>query len=216
MKKVTGWNWLLLALLAFAGLGLEAVLAFVVEPLVYGVQMGQWNTAQNIAHWVMTCILWGVIFVILVRWARKRFDFDLMAPGTKVRLWQWILIAGLVVFSLIVSCIDWNGIKVLKELAYNGWLKFIFQYIYYVFETALVMLIIIFGQLAFEEWLVKKNIPYGGFILALTWGAAHFFTKDYVTGIICIISGLAFGSVYLLAGRDVKKSFPIMFAMFVL
>jgi len=216
MKKVTGWNWLLLALLAFAGLGLEVILAFVIEPLIYGVQMGQWNTVQNIVHWVMTCALWGIVCVLLLRWSKKKYDFDLMAPGAKVKPWQWAVIGALVVFSLVISYIDWNGSKVLKEFAYNGWLKFIFQYIYYVFETALVALIIIFGQLAFEKWIGKKNIPYGGIILAMTWGIGHFFTKDYVTGILCMISGLAFGSIYLLAGRDIKKTYPIMFAMFVL
>ena len=36
MKKATGLKYLILALLAFAGLGLEVLLAFVLEPLMYG------------------------------------------------------------------------------------------------------------------------------------------------------------------------------------
>jgi len=216
MKKKNGWKWLFPALLAFGGLGLEVVLAFFVEPVIYGVQMGQWNTAQNILHWIMTCVLWGIVYLSLMRWSKKKYNFDLMSAGSEVKPWQWIVVGVFVVFSLVISYIDWNGSKVLKEFAYNGWLKFIFQYLYYVFETALVMLIMIFGQMACECWFGKKNIPYGGIILALTWGVAHFFTKDYVAGILCMISGLAFGSVYLLVGRDIKKAFPIMFVMFVL
>ena len=96
------------------------------------------------------------------------------------------------------------------------WLKFIFQYIYYIFETVLVTLILVFAQKAFEKWFHKENIPYGGIILALTWGIGHFFTKDIVTGILCIISGFAFGSVYLLTNRDIRKTFPLVLVMFVL
>lgn len=84
------------------------------------------------------------------------------------------------------------------------------------FETFLVMLILIFGQKAFELWFHNDKIPYGGIVVAITWGIAHFFTKDIVTGILCMISGFAFGSVYLLVNRDIRKAFPILFIMFAL
>ncbi|MCM1192839.1 MAG: hypothetical protein NC123_12645 [Butyrivibrio sp.] len=74
--------------------------------------------------------------------------------------------------------------------------------ILYNFETILVMLILVFGQNAFEKWFHKCNIPYGGIIVAITWGILHFFTKDITTGIVTMISGLAFGSIYLLTNRD--------------
>lgn len=216
MKKATGWNYLLLALLAFAGLGLEAVLAFAVEPAVYGAQLGEWNTLQNVLHWTLTCILWGGVIAALVLLAKKRYDVDLLQRGGKVKPWQWALVGVLVVFSLVVSYLDWNGFKVVKEFNANGLLRFVFQYIYYIFESGLMMLILVFAQLAFEQWFKNKHIPYGGIILALTWGLGHILTKDYATGIITMISGLAFGSVYLLVNRDMRKCFPIMFAMFVL
>ncbi len=216
MNKKKGFFWLLLALLAFGGLGLEAVLAFALEPLLYGAQLGQWNTGQNIAHWVATCIIWLAVSRLLVAMAKKKQGLDLLAAGERVRPWQWLVIGVLVVFSLWVSYIDWNGSKVLLELRYNGWLKFIFQYIYYIVETLLVTLILVFGQLALEEFTGRRNIPWGGILIALTWGVGHFFTKDFATGIICMVSGLSFGSVYLLAGRDLRKTYPIMLAMFVL
>jgi len=216
VKKATGWGFMLLALLAFAGLGLEAVLAFGIEPAVYGAQFGEWSTVQNILHWTLTCVLWGAVMLGLVTLAKKRYAHDLLAPGKKVRVWQWVLVGVLVVFSLVMSCIDWNGFKVIKEFCANGLVKFIFQYIYYIFETGLMMLILVFAQLAFERWFKRENIPYGGIILALTWGLAHIFTKDIATGILSAISGLAFGSIYLLVNRDVRKCYPIMLVMFVL
>lgn len=216
MKKVTGTDYLVLALLAFAGIGLEIVLALGIEPLIYGASIGQWTDLQNIIHWVITCILWGLVSWYLVHFAKIKYDFNIFQKGDKMAVWQWLLIAVFVVGSLILSYFDWNGSKVIKEFYANGPLKFVFQYIYYIFETVLVTLILVFGQNAFEKWFHRKNIPYGGIIVAITWGIGHFFTKDILTGIVTVISGLAFGSVYLLAGRDIRKTYPILWMMFVL
>lgn len=43
-EKVKGWDYLSLALLAFGGLGIEVVYAYLLEPLVYGVHMQEWQT----------------------------------------------------------------------------------------------------------------------------------------------------------------------------
>lgn len=216
MKKETGLDYLWLALYAFGGVGLEVLLVYGIEPLLYGAKIAEWSVGQHILHWILTCIVWGMVAVILVKYVRKTYNFDIFLRGEKMKNWQWLLVIFFVVCSLVISYIDWNGSKVIIEFYANGWLKFIFQYIYYVFETVLVMLILIFGQKAFELWFHKTNIPYGGIILALTWGIAHFFTKDMMTGIMSMISGFAFGSVYLLTNRDIRKTYPLLFIMFVL
>ncbi|MBR3738918.1 MAG: hypothetical protein IKN04_00485 [Clostridia bacterium] len=118
--------------------------------------------------------------------------------------------------SLIYSWLDWNGSKVVREFNANGPAKFIFQYIYYCFEAALVLLIIVFGQEAFERWFRCKHIPYGGILAAVTWGIAHFFTKGSAAGVGIMLSALAYGCVYLLVGRDIRKAYPIIWLMFVL
>lgn len=216
MKKATGIDFLILALLAFAGLGLELLLAFAIEPVLYGASMREWSDLQNILHWTFTCILWGGTSLVLFWLAKKKYGFDLLQRGDKMAVWQWLLVAAFVVMSLIISYIDWNGSKVMKEFYVNGPVKFIFQYLYYIFETFLFMLILIFGQKACEKWFRREKIPYGGILVAMTWGAGHFFTKGIWTGIVCMIAGLAFGSVYLLVNRDVRKAFPILWLMFVL
>lgn len=45
-----------------------------------------------------------------------------------------------------------GGPKVFIELKHNGWLKFVFQYIYYFFEAVLLMLILVF---------CKKHLMHG-------------------------------------------------------
>lgn len=216
MKKVSGINYIVLAISAFASLGLEVLLALGIEPIIYGASIDKWTDLQNIIHWVITCILWGIASWFIIQFAKKKYNFDIFEKGKKMAIWQWLLIAVFVIGSLILSYLDWNGSKVIKEFYANGPVKFIFQYIYYIFETILVMLILVFGQNAFENWFRKQNIPYGGIIVAITWGIAHFFTKDILTGIVTVISGLAFGSVYLLVNRDIRKAYPILLIMFVL
>ena len=211
-----GFFDLLMVLIAFAGLGFEAVLAFMIEPLLYGCDMKSWSVTQNVIHWILTCIVWGLTGFLVIRLAKRFEDFDIFKKEKKMKRWQWLLVILIIIFSLIISYIDWNGSKVLKEFNANGPVKFVFQYIYYCFEVVLVTLILIFGQLAFEKWFKRKNIPYGGIVVALTWGIAHIFTKNLYVGIITMISGLAFGSVYLLTNRDIKISYVILWFMFVL
>lgn len=215
-KKASGIHFLLLAVLAFAGIGLEVVLAFGIEPLIYGTSLNEWSDLQAIVHWIVTCALWGAVSFGIIRLAKNKYGFDLFQRGSKLSAWQWVLVVIFMIGSLIISYVDWNGSKVIKEFYANGPVRFVFQYIYYIFETILVTLILIFGQKAFEKWFHRENIPYGGIIVAITWGLGHFFTKDIWTGIVCMISGLAFGSVYLLVNRDIRKAFPILWIMFVL
>lgn len=212
-----GMYYLWLALLAFAGLGIEGIYGFLIEPFIYGNQMSDWNAAQNISHWVITCITWGLITYGIIKLSKVKVGFDLFTKEGKMKLWQWIGIVLCIVFSLSVSYWDWNGFKVIKEYHSNGLLKFIFQYIYYVFEATLFTLILVYGQKAFEEWFNNRLIPYGGILLALTWGLAHIFTKGSVTiGLVSALGGFMFGIVYLLVNRDIKKALPILFIMFML
>ena len=217
IKKVSGLKFLLLALGAFTGLGIEALYAFLLEPLIYNAQMGEWTPPQMIIHWIITCITWAIIAIILIQISNKKCQFDLFENKNKMKIWQWIIIIICMVFMLVVSYIDWNGFKIVKEFQHNGWLRFIFQYLYYLFETALFTLIIIFGQRAFEIWFRKENFPYGGIAVALTWGIGHILSKGSLsTGLMSALSGFVFGVVYLLVNRDIKKTFPILFVMFIM
>ena len=112
---------------------------------------------------------------------------------------------------------NWDGLKLIEEFKRRGALLFTFQYIYYAFETLLFMLIIVFGQKACELWMKKTNVPYGGIICGLTWGMAHIFTKgSFSTGIFGLLLGFLMGTAYLLTNRDIRKTYVVLFIMFVL
>lgn len=216
-KKVKGMDYIWLALTAFGGLGLEALYAYLLEPMIYGCGMEDWKTWQTILHWIITCITWALVAWYTVRSAKKDCGFNLFEKTKSIKVWQWFATIGCVVVCLISTYIDWGGSKVLIEFERNGALKFTFQYIYYLFEVVLFMLIIVYGQKAFEIWFKKENIPYGGIVVALTWGMAHWFTKGtLLAGLYSAFGGFCFGVVYLLLNRNIKWTYVALCIMFIL
>jgi hypothetical protein len=206
-----GIVFLILALLAFSGLGIELLLALFIEPLIYGKPMNAWGTGEAISHWIITCVTWGVITIFLIKAAGRRYGFDVFSFKEKLRVQNWIIC--LIAFSvcIVISVIDWNGIKAIKEFQYNGWLRFIFQYIYYIVETVLVFLIIIFGQKAGEYFFKINNIPWGGILTGLTWGLVHMLTQGSImSGIVCCIYALLYGVIYLGARKNTIISFVLI------
>lgn len=215
-KTIKGGDYLSLGLYAFMGLGMEVVYAFLLEPVLYGVPMQEFSAAQTILHWIITCITWGIFAFVLIRKSGTKYDFPLLGKGGQMKIWQWGICFLFVLLAFIVDYISWGGFKVYLEFVRRGLLLFIFQYLYYAFETMLFLLIIVFGQKACEVWFHKENIPYGGIICGLTWGLAHIFTKNLLTGMLGVVLGFAMGSVYLFVNRDFKKAYAFLFFMFVL
>lgn len=219
-KKEAGWKYLLLSLGGFFGISLEYIHAFGWEPLVYGgISFSEYEVWQTILHWVITYFTWAGVGYLLIRISKNKLGFDIFAEGKKMKHWQLIAALLGIVLSLVMSYVSWGGFKFIKEFYSNGLLKFIFQYIYYMFETAMFLLIIIFGQKAFEIWTKKRNVPWGGIICGFTWGIVHLISRgffDIENGVLSTISGFMFGAAYLLANRDIKKSWLILYFMFVL
>lgn len=214
--KVTGGDYLGLGMDAFAGLGMEIIYAYVLEPVIYGAPMGEWTAIQTIIHWIVTCATWGIFAVVLLKKAQGKYQFPVLEKGSPISSWQWGICLLLVALSFAADYISWGGFKIYLEFVRRGPLLFTFQYIYYAFETILFLLIIVFGQKACEVWFKKDSIPYGGIICGMTWGLAHIFSKDLLTGLMGIVLGFGMGGVYLLVNRDLKKAYGILFLMFIL
>jgi hypothetical protein len=220
VTKETGRKYLLLSLGAFAGLALEAVHAYGWEPLVYGgLSFRDYSVAQAVLHWVLTCLTWSLAGWFLINLARNKLGFDIFAKSVKMKPWQVAAVLLGIALSVTIQYFDWDGFKIIKEFEYNGAIKFIFQYIYYMIETAMFLLIIVFGQKAFDIWTKKRNVPWGGILCGLTWGISHLISRGYfdiTNGLLSTISGFMFGAAYLLTNRDIKKSWLVLFLMFVL
>lgn len=212
----SGYDFLFMGLYAFAGLGMELVLGLFLEPLLFG-ETGNYNTWGLISHWILTCVIWGVLAAILIRIAKRKYGFDLFLNRTPLSVQNWLICAVIFAISAAIGLIDWNGFKVMKEFEYNGLLKFIFQYVYYLFESVLVVLIIAFGQKAGEIFFCRPKIPWGGILAGLTWGLAHIFTKGSLTGgLVTCLDGFLYGLVYLAARKNMWCAFPVILLMFLI
>ncbi|CEJ73052.1 Uncharacterised protein [[Clostridium] sordellii] len=215
-KKITGLDYLYLSLYAFAGIGLELILVGIIEPL-FGLSLETYTTMQNLLHWVVICIIWLIVGIFLINLAKKKYGFDLLENKIKLKGLQYVGIVLCLIVSIASHYIDWGGFKPILEFQRLGVLKFIFQYIYYLFEVFLITLIVIFAQKAFEKWFKNETIPYGGIVLALTWGLMHIVSKGSITvGLLSAFGGFLYGSAYLVVGKDYRKALPLMYLMFVL
>jgi len=215
-KKISGGDYFSLGMCAFGGLGIEGIYAYLLEPFLYKSSMQNWSGLQIIFHWIITCVTWGVLSYILIRKAASKYQFQI-SDEKKMKKWQWACVILCILFITGMNYIDWNGFKVLIEFQRKGALLFTFQHIYYAFETVLFMLIVVFMQKAFELWFKRTDFPFGGILCGITWGFAHTFTKGSIyVGLEGIIIGFLFGITYLLVNKDIKKTYVVLFLMFIL
>lgn len=215
--KAIGWmDCLNLGLYAFLGLGLEVVLAFLIEPIIFNTSIAKYSTGQIISHWIVTIILWGIMALILTKVSKRKYGFDYWAYKDELNRKEWTIALILVLLAIGISIWSWRGFKVYKEFHNLGWLKFIFQYMYYLMETALILLIVVFGQKAGELKFHKSNIPWGGILVGLTWGLVHALTKgELMVGILGFVSGILYGTVYLIVKKNVRIAYPLIACMFI-
>lgn len=215
-KNITGFDFLWLALYTIAAFLFELLLVTVEGFL--GISIYHATTFQMIAHWIVTSLGWLGLGFAIIALAKKQTGFDLLKTEKKtVSVWQWLAVVLSFILITLVQYWDWKGFKILLEFQHLGWLKFLFQYIYYAAESFLISLVLVFGQKAFETWFKNDKIPYGGILLGLTWGLMHILSKGSVlTGILTCLAGFLFGSVYLLVNKDYKKTLIIVTCLFML
>lgn len=208
-------NFLELALYAFLGLGLEVGL-IMIEPSLYGAQLNDWTTLNNCMHWVLTCILWGVVAFLLFKSAKKKYQFDVLNCKDKATTLEMTLAILITVVGVIAVNFTWQGFKPIMEFKNLGLIKFIFQYIYYSMEVVLVMLVVVFGQQFGEKLMSRKKIPWGGIVLACTWGMVHILTQDLATGIFSIVMSIMFGVLYLLVKKNIYWAYVLTAIIFII
>jgi len=77
-----------------------------------------------------------------------------------------------------------------------------FQFLYYLLESSMVVLILAAWQRAGEVWTGRPLVPWGALGLTLTWGLAHFASQPQ-GALWVVVSALLFGFVFV----GVRKSF---------
>ncbi len=215
--KSESYQYFEYAMLAFAGLGLEVLFAFWLEPFIYGHSMKEFTTTECIIHWTVTIFTWLLVAYLIVKSAKKNLGFQLKGTDSKWTLSGIIASCILVGLMLFINYVDVGSLKIIHEFHRLGILKFIFQHLYYLAEVVLFTLIIVFGQNSLEQLFRKKNVPYGGIIVGLTWGLAHWFTKGSIwIGLEGLVLGFLSGAIYLFLSRDFKKTYIVLALAFII
>ena len=68
---------------AFAGLGIEGIYAYMIEPLLYGHALKEFTVAEYIIHWSVTIITWLAVAYFLLKSAKKSLGFRLKGKEEK-------------------------------------------------------------------------------------------------------------------------------------
>ncbi|AIQ59283.1 hypothetical protein PBOR_21795 [Paenibacillus borealis] len=89
------------------------------------------------------------------------------------------------VIAIATTTVVWEGFKPVQE--YKDVVRFVFQDIYYLFEAALILLTIAFGQ-KFGETLFKRGgLPYGGDVPCTHMGPNPYSPPRRLDGCLCVL-----------------------------
>lgn len=202
----TKYFWL--SLLSFGAFMLEYLSIFVIEAIVLHVDIQNYTAHQRSVHCIIMSFMWAVFIGILLLFSKKHYRFPTRGnQEDKISLKNWIITLACFTGCKIMTFIDWHTLKVIGEAQSKTIFQFCAQYLYYIFEVMLVILIIIYGQKSAETFIKKENsIPFGGIILAMTWGIFHFVSRgvgiEIWNGISTIIFSVLSGLIYIKLNRN--------------
>ena len=213
IREVKWTKYLWLSLLSFGAFMLEYLSIFVIEVTFLHIDIQNNTMQQRSIHCIIMVFMWAFFIGILLFFSRKYYHFPERGNNrNKISLKNWIVTLACFIGCKIITFIDWHTLKFVGETQGKTVFQFCVQYLYYLFEVMLVILIIIYGQKAIETLLKKENpIPFGGIILALTWGAFHFVSRgvglEIWNGISTIIFSVLSGVMYLRLNRKYLYSY---------
>ncbi len=215
MDNNVKWRkYLGVSLLLFAAFLLEYVALLVIEMLIMRMDIGNYTAKERSVHHLIMVIIWTLYLCFILFYSRKHYDFPQKKEKTTISTKNWVVAASCMICCKIMTFIDWHTLKMIGELQGKSVLQFILQYLYYIVEVGIVLLIIIYGQKAFD---VRRNreresdFPFGGIVLAATWGIFHFVSRgvgiEVWNGISCVIFSILGGIMYLRLDKDFLYSY---------
>lgn len=192
---------------------LEYFSVFVIELMILHVDIWNYTANQRSVHCIIMVFIWAVVIAMVLFFSKKYFRFPSRenkedTPSLK----NWAITFACLIGCKILTFIDWHTLKIVGEIQGKNTYQFCAQYLYYIFEVILILLIIIYGQKAIETLLKKESpIPFGGMILAVTWGAFHFVSRgvglEIWNGISTMIFSVLSGIMYLRLNRKFLYSY---------
>lgn len=215
--------FLILGLLTFVGFDLDVVVCQAVSHVAKQ-SADQFGFAEKTICLLIIWIVWGTWAYLMYRLSYNKLNFDPLGFKEKPTVRDLTVCLLLLIMITAALFYGWNG-QFKPEAEYNmqmqkygscGFITFIFQYIYYAFETALMILTIALGQQFGERMWKHPNVPWGGILLGVTWGINHTLTKELAVGLLSLCTAILYGIAYILVKKNVRYAYPIIYLMFVL
>lgn len=182
------------------------------------------NTAiKGALTFIFVYIFWWTGIVLIRNFHKKQSDIQFQYNEKPSRV-QLLIGFLLLAVTVIISFNNWGGFKVEKELMYGihnggiglGIAYFLAQYFYYYIETVLMVMILSFAQEAGTIIWGKKNIPYGGIVLAIVWGLIHIAFHGVADGLTSTLYAILYGCAFVVMNKNNKYALPLIFFMFIL
>ena len=208
MNKNNIWTkYLWLCLFVFGAFLLEYFSLFIIEMLILQMDLSNYTASQRSIHHLIMVLIWIIYICSILFYSKKLYKFPPNNKKANILTKDWIITFLCLAGCKIMTFIDWHTLKVIGEIQGKNVFQYIAQYMYYIVEVVIVLLIIIYGQKAFESLLKKETaIPLGGIVLAMTWGIFHFVSRgvgiEVWNGVSCIIFSILSGIMYLKLDRN--------------
>ena len=226
----SGWRYILVAIIVFLLLAAD-LLSTLVGKMIDGRPLSDpsvWsiNWYATVCTFLCSVIIWCVSGTLVVRWLRIRGALDRVL---NVRMERRIVPFFLVVIIILAAISWWESSgsgaifpSVLGEYRafehrYPGYglTVTLFQHLYYILESVMVLLVIALFQRAGEFWTERGNVPWGGIGLTLTWGLAHL--SSHPEGLLpVVLIALILGLGFVAVRKSVLPAFAIVYLVFVL
>lgn len=187
------------------------------EQLIYAKHYYEFTITESIMHWILICVLWGLISLVMCYAAVRMFSFNLSRRKTLPKKRGYAAAAIIILAAVLLKLYIYSGWKPHIDFIKSGWFQFIFQYIYYLFETFLISITLALFQEGGERIFNRTYIPYGGLILAATWGISHIITQgSFLIGLCYILLAVMFGFAYLYMNKNLSLTYIAVAIMFLL
>lgn len=215
-------RYLVVALYAFAVFGWELAVTVLLDPL----WSSSGQTASALLHWTVTSMGWLIGAVAILRWIRAEASVAPHVFGQPVRGHLVLRASGIVVAVAAAVGVraailqEWKLPAEYGRLAadnpHTAPLLFAVLLVYYLCEAAVVVLLVALGQRAGEMRFGRPAIPWGGLVLALTWGATHILLQGPATGLYAMLASVLYGVVFALGNRRFASTYAMVAIAFLL
>lgn len=216
MNTQIKWTkYLGLSLITFGGFLLEYFTILVIDMMILGVDISNYQLAQRNTHLIINSLVWLAYIGMIIYFSNKKYNFFSELNTEKPSKKDLMIVLLCLLACKVMTFIDWHTLKIIGEASGKDVIQFLLQYLYYLVEVLLVLMIIVYGQKAFEVSYQKTtNIPFGGIVLAFTWGTFHFVSRgvglEIWNGISCMIFSLLAGTMYVRLKKHLGYSYLLI------